>query len=308
MTITHEITLDLMNQEYTPRIQAKQGEAFTRKVAITLLADGEPWVPPHGTPAVIRYHAHDAENGRDTTGIYDTLPDGKTAWVVSENVITLTLIPRMLASYGIVRVDVAFFAEEAVLATANFEIYVNQSPADGTTVQSQGYYRVATLDALNTWIGETEQTVEELRQEITSASREVLLLEGDLTEDSYCAALAFDDPVGYSRISVQLDIVGTEANTGSWPIIMMVNDDGPVAGIADAVTDSPDVTVQVDMEVLANGHSIISRRGADGTSAVDFQRHSVDFSPGLENVWFYVPRDQGKLGAGTYVKVTGFRV
>lgn len=307
MTVKHEITLDFISQEGMPRIQAKQGEGFTRQVAITMLANGEPWIPPHGTPAVIRYHAHDAENGADTKGIYDTLPDGNTAWVVTENVITLTLIPRMLSSYGTVRVDVAFFAEDTVLATATFEIYVNPSPADGTDAENGGYYRVANLDALNLWIEETEQTVESLRQEIASAGSEEVLLEGELPADADYAAISFDDPVGYSRISVQLDIVGSAANSGSKDIVMMVNDDGPVARVGGAVADSAEITTQVDMEVFANGHAIVSCKWPDGSSAVDVQRHSVDFGRGVENIWFYVPRGEGSLGGGTTVKATGFR-
>lgn len=307
MTITHEITLDLIRREQPPRIQAKQGEAFTRQVAITLLADGAPWIPPHGTPAVIRYHAHDADNGGDTTGIYDTLPDGRTAWVVSENVITLTLIPQMLAFYGIVRVDVAFYTEDRVLATADFEIYVNRAPAEGFDAEEQGYYRVASLDALNTWIEETEQTVEALKQETMSAGREELLLDGTLSTDSEWAVVSFPDPIGYSRISVKLDIRGTDANTGTWPIRMMINDDGPVAEIDGAVTDSADTAVQVDMEVFPGGHTIVCRKGPDGVSVVEFQRHSVDFSTGVENIWFHIHENAAKLGAGTWLRVTGFR-
>ena len=307
MTITHEITLDLVSQERPPRIQAKQGEAFTRQVAITLLANGEPWVPPHGTPAVIRYHAHDADKGADTSGIYDTLPDGRTAWTVSENVITLTLIPQMLAAYGIVRVDVAFYAGDAVLATANFDIYVNQAPADGTRAEAGDYYRVSTLDALNAWIEEKEQQLEALAQTVRAAGKEVLLLEGDLTADSGWSVMSFPDPVGYSRITAKLDIVGTAANTGTWPLLMMINDDGPVAQIGGAVTDSPDTTMQVDIAVLANGHTLISRTDADGGNVVEFQRHSVDFSAGLENIWFYAPGSAALLGAGTWLEVTGIR-
>lgn len=160
MTITHEITLDFASIDQPARIFVKQGDTFTRQVAITLLADGEPWEVPEDAAVLIRYLSYVSLEAVDGRGIYDTLPDGTSAWSASGNVVTITLVPEMLARESIVWTDVVFTREDKILATGNFEIYVNQTPAKGTEAEAQSYYRVASLDTLNDWIGRTEAEME----------------------------------------------------------------------------------------------------------------------------------------------------
>lgn len=303
MTITHEITLDMVCQEQMPRFQVKQGDAFTRQVAVTLLANGEAWTPPEGASAVIRYHAQDVESGNGASGIFDTLPDGTAAWSLSENVLTLTLIPQMLASFGIVRVDAAFYDGDNVLATATFEIYVNRAPAKGIDAEAGNYYKVATLDSLNVWLEEKQAYIEETMETVSNRGREEVLLEGEVTTDSYYVAVAYEEPVGYSRISVTLNIVGDDTNTETCPVRMMINDDGPVAQIDGAMGK---MSTQVDIEAFASGHSLISCRNGE-ENRMDLQRHSVNFAGGLENIWIFAPGNEAKFGAGTSLKITGIR-
>lgn len=149
MKIIHEIGLDLVTQTEVPRIRVKQGDVYTRQVALHLTAGGENWTVPADASVVIRYRVCDPEGGGMVQGIYDTLPDGTAAWEISDNTVTITLVPQMTAAHGTVQADVAFIQGEKILATCNFEIYVNQSPATGAEAEAQSYYNVVTLAQIN---------------------------------------------------------------------------------------------------------------------------------------------------------------
>ena len=149
MTMTHTIDIDLLNPGTPRRIQVKQGEVYTRKVALALFRSGDRWCLPEDASAVIRYHAHGLDCGSDTRGIYDTLPNGSPAWEAHESVVIITLSPQMLTAHSIIQTDVIFVREQEVLATCNFEIYVNPAPVDGKTPLPEGYYNVASLSQIN---------------------------------------------------------------------------------------------------------------------------------------------------------------
>lgn len=157
MNMIHKIQLDMLEQSEIPRIQVKQGDAFTRTVQITLTAGGEAWTIPTGAQVMIRYHAHDPVMAQDANGIYDTL-EGETAWEASENVVTITLAPQMLSEHGLVRADLVFIQGEKLLATATFEIYVNQAVVNDMVPRLADYYGIGGLEQV------TAQLQEELDQ------------------------------------------------------------------------------------------------------------------------------------------------
>lgn len=154
MTIVHEIDLDLRSPGQTPRIQVKQGDVFTRNVAISLYSGGEPWQIPSGISVVIRYHAPNGE------GLYDTLPNGFVAWKAEGNTISITLAPQMLICHGVVTADVVIIDNDYVLGTGSFEIYVNLAPANGTEPQAQDFYKVTTLEQINEKFLVTDEWIE----------------------------------------------------------------------------------------------------------------------------------------------------
>lgn len=157
MQITHKITLDLMHPEVTARIPVKQGDALSRNLEVTLLCDGEPWLIPAEVSPLVRWCACDPATGESAGGIYDTLPNGTHAWNYSQNQLDLLLVPQMFDLPGVVRADVALVQGERVLATFDFEFYVNRSPADGTEPQAQSYYKVASLDQINAAISALQE-------------------------------------------------------------------------------------------------------------------------------------------------------
>lgn len=151
MIVTHPIDIDLIHPDATPpRIQVKQGDVMTRNVRLKLYADGTAWSIDPDAEAVIRYCAHDAEGQTLTHGIYDTMEDGSPAWIITGNILEVMPISDMMARPGLVTVDVLLVKGAKMLATFSFEIYVNRAAAEGTEAEAAGYYRVASLDAINT--------------------------------------------------------------------------------------------------------------------------------------------------------------
>lgn len=149
MLITHEIDIDLAVPHSTPRIYVKQGDVLSRNVLIHLYVNGTAWNLSANTSVVIRYCAHDAEGQTLSQGIYDTLEDGSPASIFTDNMLEIMPVGAMMARPGLVTVDVLMAEGEKLLATFNFEIYVNRAPVEGTEAEAAGYYRVASLEAIN---------------------------------------------------------------------------------------------------------------------------------------------------------------
>ncbi len=183
MLMTHKITLDLLDPGTPPRIQVKQGDTLTRSLEITLFAGGEAWPIPAGVTPMVRWFACDPDTGESARGIFDTLPSGVHAWNCAENQLDLILVPQMFALPGLVQADVAMVQEDKVLATFNFEFYVNRAPADGTEPEAQSYYKVATLEQINAaitalqeWQTGTDELLAHLEHEVYELKRIVLAM------------------------------------------------------------------------------------------------------------------------------------
>lgn len=149
MMITHTIDIDLTDPTTVPRIQVKQSDSLSHRIQIQLYDDGEAWDIPTDVAPLIRYHIHDLDGAEDSQGIYDTLPDGSDPFQFTRNVMYVLPTPQMFARHSIVTVDLVLVQDSSILATANFEFYVNRAPSDGTEAEAQSYYRVATLEQIN---------------------------------------------------------------------------------------------------------------------------------------------------------------
>ena len=119
MTITHKIHMDLVRRGIVPRLQAVQGDALTRQVEISLLADGRPWPIPGAPTVLVRYRRPDR-----ATGEYDTLADGTPAGTTEGTTVTVTLAREVLAVPGDVVLVVTLVAGGKELSTFDFLIAV----------------------------------------------------------------------------------------------------------------------------------------------------------------------------------------
>ncbi len=158
MEVKNKITLDLQNIDATPLLFAKQGDAGSRSVEITLTDNRALWPVPSSAAILIRYR-----KASGAAGMYDTLPDGKRAYTVdaANGRITIVLAPQMLAEPGSVRVDAAIISGTQVLATFDFSIQVERSPVDNAELESQDYYKVASLEQINGALDDLQASVGE---------------------------------------------------------------------------------------------------------------------------------------------------
>lgn len=143
MEITHKIDLDFLKRSMPPQIDAVQNDQNSRVVNIRLYAGGVPWEIPSGVSAVIRYGKPD-----NTSGLYDTMPDGSKAWGASGNILTVRLAPQVLTVPGVVMVSAALVSDANVLGTFAFRVNVESDPANGDVISSD-YYKYSTLSSIN---------------------------------------------------------------------------------------------------------------------------------------------------------------
>jgi len=137
LIITKNINMDLWIRERVQEVPAVQGDAGTRKVAMHLFANREPWIPGEDVSAAIRYCKPDG-----TGGTYDTMPDGEKAWEQSENTVSFLLAPQMLTVPGRVEAQVEILCGENVVASFPFCVLVEKNVAAGV-VKSSDYFNVA---------------------------------------------------------------------------------------------------------------------------------------------------------------------
>lgn len=143
MEITHKIDLDFLKRSMSPQVDVVQNDQNSRTVKIGLYAGGTPWEIPSGVSAVIRYKKPD-----NTSGLYDTMPDGSKAWGTSGNILTVRLAKQVITVPGIVMVSAALVSDANVLGTFAFRVNVDADPAAGDVISSD-YYKYSTLSSIN---------------------------------------------------------------------------------------------------------------------------------------------------------------
>lgn len=158
MIITKKLTMDLAAPLGIATVDAVQDDRYSRNLEIDLRNCGEPWMIPTDACAMIRYAKPDGVGG-----LYDTLPDGSTAWSVTENCLTVALAPQVLTVPGHVFLSVTLSRGIHQLTTMTILIHVHPvvgaefgesesyisvhnflpAPADGTVGQ---FLRIAGVD------------------------------------------------------------------------------------------------------------------------------------------------------------------
>jgi len=131
MKTTQKISLDLTKRGISPRIYAVQGDLYTRTVEFSLSADGVPWQIPKDAKILIRYQKPDR-----TVSLYDTLPNGRCAYSIRGNTVTVVIAPDALTLAGDVPLIISLIQGQEVLST--FEITLTVEPNHGTEPVSAG--------------------------------------------------------------------------------------------------------------------------------------------------------------------------
>ncbi len=123
MIIKHKLKMDLASPGLPQKVDAVQGDQFTRHLEISLYANGVPWLVPQGVTVVIRFSRADGSGGT-----YDQI-EGHPAWSVAENRVTVNLVPVMLLKAGPVTAAVDLLKGQQKLTTFSFLVMVQPGVA-----------------------------------------------------------------------------------------------------------------------------------------------------------------------------------
>lgn len=137
MKLTKEITMDLMLRTLPEPMDVARDDRFSRAVSVTLNAEGNPWEIPGDVSVLIRYRKPDG-----TGGVYDTMPDGSSAWSAEGNRLTFLLAPQVMTVPGAVGLTVTMLRQEVQLSTFLMVLNVHGG-ADGWQEESRDYHYVS---------------------------------------------------------------------------------------------------------------------------------------------------------------------
>lgn len=134
MQVTQKIKMDLLHKQNTVIIDVMQGDSNTRILEMSLYSGGVPWKIPEGVSVAIAYR------GASGSGIYDTLPNGDSAYTISDNVVTAILIPQVMSVDGDTTVTIVFTdANGKQLATFGVIVRAEPNPEIGAGEPSKYY-------------------------------------------------------------------------------------------------------------------------------------------------------------------------
>lgn len=158
MLVSHGMRIDLTGCGCQPVAHAVQGEANTRQLVISLFTNSVAWEIPSGATAAVAFLKPDGKKG-----LYDKLPDGSSATVLSGNTVAAILAPQALTCAGTVLTSIVFYDTEGdTLATFPFRLLVERNPAAGEQI-SNDYYNPNIFD-LDKAVQDLEKQVEELKK------------------------------------------------------------------------------------------------------------------------------------------------
>lgn len=123
MVVTHKLKMDFIRWGVEPHIDVVEGDAYSRNLQFTLQTNGVDYVPPEGCSVMIRYCKPDR-----TGGIYDTMPDGSSAWSLAGNILTVELVPQLFTAPGEVRMVICLLQGDAELHSFPMHLDVHHVP------------------------------------------------------------------------------------------------------------------------------------------------------------------------------------
>ena len=119
--VTSSISVDLTRNAPAPIVYAKQGDANTRYIAVSLFDDGEPYTIPAGMAAAFRLAKPDG-----TFCFYDN-ENGEAAVTTSGNVATILLAEQALTAAGTGYAEVNLYDANGKLTSFTFILEIQPS-------------------------------------------------------------------------------------------------------------------------------------------------------------------------------------
>ena len=163
MNVTTKIKMDMSMPDFCLKVNAVQGDAYSRSISLVLFNRVLPWIIPEDVSLAVRYAKPDG-----TKGYYDTLPDGTPAWSSRDNVLIVHLAPQMLTVAGQVKAQIELIQGTHMLSTFAVTVEVEANPAAGVTT-SEDY--INWLQWIQEQSAEHAQLVQESAQFAGTASQ-----------------------------------------------------------------------------------------------------------------------------------------
>lgn len=136
MKLIQKLTIDLSHHARIPTLDAAQGDT-ARVLEISLMNGVHPWEIPCGAALVVHYRCADGSGG-----IYDTLAEGESAFVVDGNTVTVALAPQVCAVPGTTQLQVTVICGEKQVSTFRIDILV--AGEIKATTRQQDYVNLST--------------------------------------------------------------------------------------------------------------------------------------------------------------------
>ena len=166
MKVTNIVNIDLSIRQNIPFVDAVQGDS-ARAIEFRLFDKGQPFNVPDGSAVLIRYKRPDGFGG-----VYDTLPNGETAYSISTNKVTAVLSHTALGVAGNVDFQVTVSNGEDLISAFALEIRVDADPS-ADVVDAEDYINISQFvteeskknapyigENGNWWIGEEDTGVQ----------------------------------------------------------------------------------------------------------------------------------------------------
>jgi hypothetical protein len=123
--ISHKFDADFVKKENRLILNAVQNDNSSRTFIISLLENGNKWLPPEGTTIYLLYQRPDGENG-----VVEDVA------VLTGNVVSLLPPKEVFEVDGIIFASVAFKFGENTLSTFSFEIHVDKAPSTNLLLEA----------------------------------------------------------------------------------------------------------------------------------------------------------------------------
>lgn len=136
MKVTNIVNIDLSIRQNIPFVDAVQGDS-ARAIEFRLFDKGQPFNVPDGSAVLIRYKRPDGFGG-----VYDTLPNGETAYSISSNKVTAVLSPTALGVSGNVDFQVTVSNGEDLISAFALQIRVDADPS-ADVVDAEDYINIS---------------------------------------------------------------------------------------------------------------------------------------------------------------------
>ena len=168
MEVTKNIKIDFDIYSNTPTIDVMQKDSNTRKITLQLFNQGKKWVVPEDVTALISYKKPNGE-----TGAYSELGTGETAYLISENSITITLSRKVLDLSGSVNINV-ILKDKLLNQIAVFPIVAKVYALSGASDETEGMDAEGIVIKINKILDESnidgEDTVSKVVNVVSSIS------------------------------------------------------------------------------------------------------------------------------------------